>query len=530
MISEAKLHTCPDLLQSQRRREVLSQLSPPRTTSLILETPNSPESIPISSLNDDQEDKNRLCPDCACPKMDHTRECCVIALKCLFRIEAVDHDSAEQQILVLNRKDKVSFSVVKTSNLLLACAADEDKKYLPQSNKSKNDQEIAVTNLEMRVGNKGTLSTLASGDALQPTGKLDSLSNTHNVVNVVPPNQNQLMISSITEVPTVNMTEFVPGDYFQDLIQTTNLSEELLISNDTFAHSSVLENDLKVSPKKEPLEQLRKICSLENQQIKEENKAHSLVVKMPNQNQSASLSNSRRNSEDAVSIINKDINRSFQNIAYFKNPSIQFLLKELLMRVSESFPEIGYIQGINYIACGVTYHCQHYVKAWKIIDFLFRRLQMNNIYHLESFEVHVILLKRLFKVTNHRLFEKLERVINLDLKILLLEWYYCLGFNRVPLEYSHMLLEGLTTYGWFFFYRLLYHCIDLALQSVSSRLHSQSLNDHHKFEIEYQLKNFHKTSVNWIEVLTECLTVELDDQLIAAHLRWIHSDCFTMIN
>jgi len=524
------MNSCPDFPQSQHRREVLSQLSPPRATSLVLESSYSSRHFPASPLKDDPEVEDKLYPDCACPKMNHTRECCVIALKCLFRIEAVDHDSAEQQILVLNRKDRVSFSVVRTSQALLSCVADEGKQYLAQGNKGRNDQEMPDANFEVQVEKKGTLSTLASGNALQPNNKSHSELTAQSFGDTASHKENQLMISSFTEIPTVKMTEFAPGDYFQDLAQPASLTEALLISNDTLAHSSVLENDLEASPKESLANHLRKNCSLENQPAPKDNTAHSIMSKMDRDNQSPSEPRSRRDSEETESIITKDINRSFQNIAYFKHPSIQFLLKELLLKVSDSHPEIGYIQGINYIACGVVYHCQHYVKAWKIIDFLFRRLQMSSIYHLGSFEVHIVLLKRLFKTTNHKLFERLEKVINLDLKILMLEWYYCLGFNRVPLEHSHMLIENLTTHGWFFFYRLLFHCIDLALQSVSFKLQSHTLGDHQKFEIEYQLKNFHKNSVNWIEILTECLTLELDDQLIAAHLRWTHSDCFTMIN
>jgi hypothetical protein len=529
MASQASLKTCPDLSQSQHR-QVLSHFSPPRNRSLIIPGTFSPDAKSLSTLPDGFEDEERVLPECYCPKMTHTRECCVIALKCLFKIESVDWDSAEQQILVVNGKDRVAFSVVKTSDILLACVADEDKRYLAHSKTPKNDQVIKQDHFEMKEQNKPTISTFASGNALHPMDKPDSLPKVQTLVNEIPVSRQTSMVSSITEIPINYMTESIPEDYLQDLAQTTKLLDELLASNITINHSLLLEKDPIISPKKETSEQIHKLCSLQNQAEIEEHKGQSIIATLPAQAQPASKPISRRESEDIQAIISKDISRSFQSLAYFKHPSIQFLLKELLIRISEEFPDIGYIQGINYIACGVVYHCQHYVKAWKVIDFLFRRLQMNNIYHFESFEVHIILLKRLFKVTNHRLFERLEQLIDLDLKILVLEWFYCLGFNRVPLEYSHLLMEKLITHGWFFFYRLLYNCIDLALQSVSAILYSQSLNDHHKFEIEYQLKNFHKARVDWIEVLTECLTIELDDQLIAAHLRWTHSDFFTMIN
>jgi len=77
--------------------------------------------------------------------------------------------------------------------------------------------------------------------------------------------------------------------------------------------------------------------------------------------------------------IKKDVERTFQTNAYFRDREVQRALGRLLLAYAHYEPQIGYVQGMNFIAAALLYHAGEVVGFWLFIS-LIDALNMKEIF------------------------------------------------------------------------------------------------------------------------------------------------------
>ena len=104
--------------------------------------------------------------------------------------------------------------------------------------------------------------------------------------------------------------------------------------------------------------------------------------------------------------INRDLNRTFPKDKFFREKSEgQKQLERILIAFCRFDPEIGYVQGMNFIAGSLLYHCPEEIAFW-----LFCRIvedyDMRDIYlpGIPGLYKHCQLIDLLLFHTNHALY------------------------------------------------------------------------------------------------------------------------------
>eukprot|EP00826_Nyctotherus_ovalis_P058970 TRINITY_DN8159_c0_g2_i2.p4 TRINITY_DN8159_c0_g2~~TRINITY_DN8159_c0_g2_i2.p4 ORF type:complete len:101 (+),score=24.09 TRINITY_DN8159_c0_g2_i2:129-431(+) len=93
-------------------------------------------------------------------------------------------------------------------------------------------------------------------------------------------------------------------------------------------------------------------------------------------------------SNDVVQI-RRDLNRSFPDCPFFfENAPGQIMLERLLISLCKYDPSIGYVQGMNFVAGALLYHCSEEIAFWLFVS-LIEDHEMREIYMPGSLVPHV---------------------------------------------------------------------------------------------------------------------------------------------
>ena len=68
--------------------------------------------------------------------------------------------------------------------------------------------------------------------------------------------------------------------------------------------------------------------------------------------------------------ITRDIERTFQKFYAFRHVSMVQKLSRVLNAISNYDTELGYVQGMNFLAGAFLIHCEECIAFWLIIDLL----------------------------------------------------------------------------------------------------------------------------------------------------------------
>jgi hypothetical protein len=83
---------------------------------------------------------------------------------------------------------------------------------------------------------------------------------------------------------------------------------------------------------------------------------------------------------DDIVQIRRDLNRSFPDCTFFAvNSPGQIALERLLISLCKYDPSIGYVQGMNFVAGALLYHCSEEVAFWLLVS-LIEDHEMRDIY------------------------------------------------------------------------------------------------------------------------------------------------------
>lgn len=229
------------------------------------------------------------------------------------------------------------------------------------------------------------------------------------------------------------------------------------------------------------------------------------------------------------STIEKDIRRTFQDNPFFREKTTQDLLLKLLRYVAEISTE-GYVQGMNFWVAEIAQHTTNKMYCVRMIDFLWIKLDMQNLYAMRSFENHMDLTKKLLREASPRLWKFLDREIETDLKLVLLDWLFCLGFTKVPSVFSAIFLENLVAKGWYYFYRVLISYF-LHFEAMHSTKMDHRVDEELKFDYNILVKDhFKNPETEWGTILNRSRVLKIDDDLIEKVLVWNRDRVFERIN
>ena len=90
--------------------------------------------------------------------------------------------------------------------------------------------------------------------------------------------------------------------------------------------------------------------------------------------------------------ISRDILRTYPNCVFFieKHEGCQ-TLERVLITFASFDPQIGYVQGMNYIAAFFLYHSEEYIAFW-LLALIFELFELRDIYLPSFFKYHVFLI------------------------------------------------------------------------------------------------------------------------------------------
>lgn len=100
-------------------------------------------------------------------------------------------------------------------------------------------------------------------------------------------------------------------------------------------------------------------------------------------------------------------------------------------------PDLGYVQGMSYVAGSILLHCEGEIEAFKCFSNLMNRDLLFNFYSFDMEKVNII-----FHVFMNLMRDKLPKMYsvfkqtNLSCSIFLFEWIVALYSNIFPLETS----------------------------------------------------------------------------------------------
>ena len=235
---------------------------------------------------------------------------------------------------------------------------------------------------------------------------------------------------------------------------------------------------------------------------------------------SVSLSQPQTKLKTDSDIIQKDVRRTFQEVPHFcKNETKELLTKLCTYIASQS--SSGYSQGISFWAASIAYHTSSESTCIKIADFLWLELNLDSLYSLKSFEHHISLSKKLIKLYAPQFYKFSTKVLKSDLRILLMDWLFCLGLTKIPTEFSGLMLLCLSRHGWYYFYRVLVNYFRLFEDIHTDLVNRDKVSETHIFDFEILVKNhFKHPETGWKELLKTARTVVIDDYLIEKYLGW----------
>ena len=210
--------------------------------------------------------------------------------------------------------------------------------------------------------------------------------------------------------------------------------------------------------------------------------------------------------------IKKDLTRTFPNNILFKYGNTYYnKLYHILTAYSNFNKNIGYIQGLNFLAANIIYFFEDEIDEFVFLDGIIHKFDLhkildknfNNNFFVKKLEkINLLLMKRLPKLN------KFLSNIKLNFEFFTTNWILTLFSDSMDNEYLTIIWDYMTIFGWKFFE---YFILNILILSENSILHlTQNILTSFKKNIlrnENFKKNFHK-------LINETLQSLVNDEII----------------
>jgi hypothetical protein len=222
-----------------------------------------------------------------------------------------------------------------------------------------------------------------------------------------------------------------------------------------------------------------------------------------------------------------DIPRTYSHISYFTDSIGKNALIRILHAFSVYSPSLGYVQGMNYIAATLLWHCSEVDAFWFLVVLLEDyELRDNFLAGFPGLKKHHHVMD--FLICNH-LPSVYSHLLNLNIAVQMFatEWFMTLFTNIVPLDSSHLILGKFFQHGWTFVYRLCLLILNkLAGKIMQAGSFAEVLNlmrpaDNTVKQWKRFLKNLErgKTRGVWKKLVREAKGIEINEEFVECMVR-----------
>ena len=229
---------------------------------------------------------------------------------------------------------------------------------------------------------------------------------------------------------------------------------------------------------------------------------------------------------NSVRQIELDLKRTYPDEAYFNTKDGEDSLRRVLVAYCKYDPNLGYVQGMNYIVGALLWHCTEVDAFWIFVG-LMERHELRDTYlpHFPGLSKHcqIIQLLTLEKLPRlHRHFAQFD----VTCKMYATEWCFSLFGSVVPANEMVTVLDNFFKKGWIFFYKF--------VMFILTRLEERLLAANDLADIIMPLKICHKSQrefreflalldmgrgqLTWESMVEEISTICIDED----YIRYLH--------
>lgn len=167
-----------------------------------------------------------------------------------------------------------------------------------------------------------------------------------------------------------------------------------------------------------------------------------------------------------LKVIEEDLHRTYSELALFRyGQKLYQPLKNVLLAYSLLRPDVGYVQGMSYVAASLMLHLGSEIETLTVFSNLMQREDMiHDFYSFEMERVNIVfhIFIRLMKDKLPNLYEVFQQT-GLSCSIFLFEWVVALYSNIFSPSVSSRIWDNLFYYGEFYIIKTglaICHCLD----------------------------------------------------------------------
>lgn len=212
-----------------------------------------------------------------------------------------------------------------------------------------------------------------------------------------------------------------------------------------------------------------------------------------------------------------DCSRTFQSTGYFTSNG-RVVLERILHCLSAYCPNLGYVQGMNYLVAALLWHSNEVDCFWLFIGLLEDfELRDNFLQGFPGLKKHFHVLEYLISYHCPQVFTQFFN-LNLSIQMFSTDWLLTLFCNSVPLDCSKYVLSKFFQQGWQFVYKLIIEIVTrLESKILAADRFSQVINLLKTHDGAKGWKDFVKSlekskeSTNWKKVVSKAKNVEINE-------------------
>ena len=157
-----------------------------------------------------------------------------------------------------------------------------------------------------------------------------------------------------------------------------------------------------------------------------------------------------------IKVIEEDLHRTFTDLGYFRfGEKLYQPLKNILAAFSIFRPDLGYVQGMSYIAGSLLMHTGDEYKGFQCFSNMMNHYLLYNFYSFEMGKVNIFFhcYMRLLQIHCSKLYS-LMLEYEIQCSVFLFEWVVALFSNIFSLDMSSRIWDSYFVYGDYYLMRV----------------------------------------------------------------------------
>jgi len=206
------------------------------------------------------------------------------------------------------------------------------------------------------------------------------------------------------------------------------------------------------------------------------------------------------------------MNRTYLNHTFFGiNRPGRAQLRALCEVIATKYTGIGYVQGINFLAAAILYHCDPHVALY-FTSYLFEDCELCDVYRedMSGLHSHNKVIKNVIRMKCPEVYSHLVTQFDVEIECITTPWIIDLFSSLIPLDLYKFFLEKFVQDRWTFVYKLIASIFKELYPSLSK------LDDYS--DILLGAKDNIKT-IDWLRTIKDSDFISLsEDEISSCHL------------